>query len=98
MQPLRRVVPLGLVRGWNGTVYLMAEQIGGPSRSGTLGVAKTFRLDRIRSAQRLAPAPWSGRRAQPPGFVRDVLVQRPGAPLLEPFHLRSRRRKAAAAL
>lgn len=94
MQPLRRVVPLGVVRGWNGALYLMAAQLSGPSRSRTLDTVKTFRLDRIRSARALGRAAWTGAPAQPPGFVCEVVCQRADQPLLEPFHLRSRRRKS----
>ena len=44
---LRALSPMSLEEGWNGSLYLIAAQTGGPSRAGRFGAAKAFRYDRF---------------------------------------------------
>ncbi|MGB3543303.1 hypothetical protein, partial [Rubrivirga sp.] len=50
----RRLVPISLEVGYNGVSYLVAEQMGGCSRSQVFGMAKTFRLKRFQSLAQLS--------------------------------------------
>ena len=71
------LTPASLELGYNGELYLMAEQTAGPSSSGRMRAVKAFRHDRF------AVLAKTGRRSVrvtseggPQGYIQRVIAQR----------------------
>ena len=73
----RVLSPASLELGYNGELYLMAEQTAGPSSSGRMGAVKAFRYDRFamlaKTGHRSARGTTEG---EPQGYIQRVIAQR----------------------
>ena len=76
-ESFRVLSPASLELGYNGELYLMAEQTAGPSSSGRMRAVKAFRYDRFAVLAKI------GRRSErvasdagPQGYIQRVIARR----------------------